>query len=87
MSGDTPMMAMPASGERPNRFQLDADGDWLYIGSEVCARQECVLCTIHQQVGAYLKLFRGTLYKKYPQLWKRAATYEDKKKLQDLSGF
>jgi hypothetical protein len=34
--GDTPMMAMPASGERPNRFQLDADGDWLYIGSEVC---------------------------------------------------
>lgn len=37
------------------------------------------------KVGAYLKMFRGTLYKKYPQLWKRAATQEDKRKLQELS--
>ena len=64
------LMGMPSVGDRPVRFQLEEGGEFWYIGAEV---------------GAYLKMFRGTLYKKYPQLYKRAATYEDKKKLQELS--
>ena len=32
----------------------------------------------------YLKYHRGTLYKRYPQLWKRMASVEEKKKIQEL---
>lgn len=28
-------MGIPAPGERPNKFKLEPDGEWLYIGSEV----------------------------------------------------
>lgn len=32
----------------------------------------------------YLKYHRGTLYKRYPQLWKRMASVDEKKKIQEL---
>ena len=37
------------------------------------------------EVGAYLRLHRGTLYKKYPNLWRKVATTEDKEKLKKLA--
>ena len=43
-------------GPKPKTFKL-SEGDEMYmLGSEV---------------GNYLRLFRGDLYKKYPGLWKR----------------
>jgi len=45
------------------------DGERYYIGADV---------------GQYLKFHRGTLYKRYPQLWKRMATQEEKKKIQEI---
>lgn len=56
-------------GPRPHSFTLD-DGERYYVGADV---------------GQYLKYHRGTLYKRYPQLWKRLATMEEKKRIQDLS--
>lgn len=38
---------------------------------------------IGADVGAYLKYHRGTLYKRYPQMWKRLASMEEKRQLQD----
>jgi SWI/SNF-related matrix-associated actin-dependent regulator of chromatin subfamily B protein 1 len=35
-------------------------------------------------VGNYLRLFRGTLYKKYPSLWRRMITLEERKWLIEL---
>jgi hypothetical protein len=36
------------------------------------------------KVGNYLRLFRGTLYKKYPSLWRRSVTLEERKCLIEL---
>jgi SWI/SNF-related matrix-associated actin-dependent regulator of chromatin subfamily B protein 1 len=33
------------------------------------------------KVGSYLRYFRGALYKKYPSMWKRNVTPEERKKL------
>ncbi|NXT02533.1 SNF5 regulator, partial [Jacana jacana] len=33
------------------------------------------------QVGNYLRMFRGSLYKRYPSLWRRLATVEERKKI------
>ncbi|KAL3079803.1 hypothetical protein niasHS_014085 [Heterodera schachtii] len=55
-------------GPRPESFTLD-DGERYYVGADV---------------GQYLKYHRGTLYKRYPQLWKRMASVEEKKKIQEL---
>ncbi|KAL7677067.1 hypothetical protein ACOME3_003314 [Neoechinorhynchus agilis] len=54
------------TANKPCPFQLDNTGEWYYIGSEV---------------GAYLRLYRGTLYKKYPGLWRRLVTPEERKRL------
>ena len=35
-------------------------------------------------MGQYLRFHRGTLYKRYPQLWKRFATPEEKKRIQEI---
>lgn len=51
-------------GQRPAKFQLEPDGEWYLIGSEV---------------GNFLRLFRGSLYKRYPSLWRRMATAEERK--------
>lgn len=55
-------------GPKPTAFTLD-DGERYYVGADV---------------GQYLKFHRGTLYKRYPQLWKRMATFEEKKKIQEI---
>jgi len=62
-------MSLKTYGERPKSFKLDDSGEQYYIGSEV---------------GNYLRFPRGSLYKKYPQLWKRPASQEDKKKLAEV---
>jgi SWI/SNF-related matrix-associated actin-dependent regulator of chromatin subfamily B protein 1 len=36
------------------------------------------------KVGNYLRLFRGALYKKYPTLWRRLITLEERKWLIEL---
>eukprot|EP00794_Sanderia_malayensis_P014295 gene14295-15782_t len=51
-------------GTKPLKFQLEDGGEYFMIGSEV---------------GNYLRLFRGSLYKKYPSLWRRLATIEERK--------
>uniref|UniRef100_F6PHE6 SWI/SNF Subunit INI1 DNA binding domain-containing protein n=1 Tax=Ciona intestinalis TaxID=7719 RepID=F6PHE6_CIOIN len=51
-------------GQKPAKFQLEEGGEFYMIGSEV---------------GNYLRLFRGSLYKRYPSLWRRMATTEERK--------
>eukprot|EP00112_Aurelia_sp_Birch-Aquarium-sp1_P007745 Seg1845.15 transcript_id=Seg1845.15/GoldUCD/mRNA.D3Y31 product="SWI/SNF-related matrix-associated actin-dependent regulator of chromatin subfamily B member 1" protein_id=Seg1845.15/GoldUCD/D3Y31 len=53
-------------GTKPKKFQLEDDGEYFMIGSEV---------------GNFLRLFRGSLYKKYPSLWRRLATIDERKKI------
>lgn len=57
-------------GEKPTPFLFQFDENTpeesYYIGSEV---------------GNYLKLFRGTLYKKYPSLWRRPISHDERKRL------
>ena len=36
---------------------------------------------IGSEVGNYLKMMRGSVYKRYPNLWKRLATPEERKKM------
>lgn len=62
-------MAVRTYGQKPSSFVLD-DGESYMIGSEV---------------GNYLRMFRGSLYKKYPSLWRRLATLEERKKIVSLS--
>lgn len=61
---------VPTYGDRPTPFMFQFDEntpeDSYFIGSEV---------------GNYLRLFRGTLYKKYPSLWRRAITQEERRRL------
>uniref|UniRef100_A0A0M3I8G7 SWI/SNF-related matrix-associated actin-dependent regulator of chromatin subfamily B member 1 n=1 Tax=Ascaris lumbricoides TaxID=6252 RepID=A0A0M3I8G7_ASCLU len=57
-------------GDRPQSFAIDDSGERYYIGAEV---------------GQYMKFHRGSLYKKYPQLWKRFATIEEKRKMQEMA--
>ncbi|CAI5444366.1 unnamed protein product [Caenorhabditis angaria] len=57
-------------GPRPQCFAIDGSGEKYYIGSEI---------------GAYLRLHRGTLYKKYPLLWRKVATSEVKDKLKQIA--
>ncbi|KAI3388943.1 hypothetical protein SNEBB_006767 [Seison nebaliae] len=58
--------------ERPKPFMLSNDDERYYLGSEL---------------GHYLGLYRGALYKKYPQLWRRAATISERKELSNLGLF
>uniref|UniRef100_A0AAQ4S263 SWI/SNF Subunit INI1 DNA binding domain-containing protein n=1 Tax=Gasterosteus aculeatus aculeatus TaxID=481459 RepID=A0AAQ4S263_GASAC len=53
-------------GQKPVKFQLEQDGDFFMVGSEV---------------GNYLRMFRGSLYKRYPSLWRRLASVEERKKI------
>jgi len=61
---------MRTYGEKPVPFQLDENGEYFYIGSEV---------------GNYMRMFRGSLYKKYPSLWRRMVSSEERKKIMSLS--
>lgn len=56
-------------GEKPASFSFTFDDGTtgrFYIGSEV---------------GTYLRLFRGVLYKKYPSLWRKNLSQEERRKL------
>lgn len=57
-------------GDRPKPFMFEFDenspSESYFIGSEV---------------GNYLRLFRGIIYKKYPSLWRRSITNEERKRL------
>uniref|UniRef100_UPI0006775849 SWI/SNF-RELATED MATRIX-ASSOCIATED ACTIN-DEPENDENT REGULATOR OF CHROMATIN SUBFAMILY B MEMBER 1 n=1 Tax=Homo sapiens TaxID=9606 RepID=UPI0006775849 len=65
--GGSMMMALSKTfGQKPVKFQLEDDGEFYMIGSEV---------------GNYLRMFRGSLYKRYPSLWRRLATVEERKKI------
>ncbi|XP_014671696.1 PREDICTED: SWI/SNF-related matrix-associated actin-dependent regulator of chromatin subfamily B member 1-like isoform X2 [Priapulus caudatus] len=57
-------------GEKPKPFQLEKDGEWYYVGS---------------QVGNYLRMFRGSLYKRYPGMWRRLLTPDERKKIQEMA--
>lgn len=60
---------MRTFGDRPTPFQLDENGEYYYIGSEV---------------GNYLRMFRGSLYKKYPSLWRRMVSVEERRRITNL---
>lgn len=60
---------MRTFGDRPTPFQLEETGEYYYIGSEV---------------GNYLRMFRGSLYKKYPSLWRRMVSVEERKRITNL---
>jgi len=57
-------MSQRTFGHPPVKFQLEDGGEYYMIGSEV---------------GNYMRLFRGSLYKRYPSLWRRMATAEERK--------
>lgn len=51
-------------GPKPKPFKLGESDEEYMLGSEV---------------GNYLRLFRGDLYKKYPGIWKRKMTGEERR--------
>lgn len=59
-------------GEKPKKFQIENEGECYYIGSEV---------------GNYLRMFRGALYRKYPSLWRRLITMDERRKLEQREEF
>lgn len=60
-------MPLQTYGEKPKSFTLEEEGDeLLMIGSEA---------------GSYLRMMRGSIYKRYPYLWKRLATSEERRKM------
>ena len=71
-------------GEKPIIFAFEENGEQYMIGSEVTflflEKFKILNLTIYQ-VGNYLRLFRGALYKKYPGLARRNLTDDERKKL------
>lgn len=61
-------MSVRTYGDKPISFQIEENGDYYCIGSEV---------------GNYLRLFRGSLYKKYPGLYRRTVSNDERKRLLD----
>ncbi|XP_045171532.1 SWI/SNF-related matrix-associated actin-dependent regulator of chromatin subfamily B member 1-like isoform X6 [Mercenaria mercenaria] len=59
-------------GDKPKSFSLEENGEAYYIGSEV---------------GNYLRMFRGSLYKRFPSMWRRLITVDERKKLAQIAGF
>ena len=59
-------------GPKPRVFRLEEGGEEYMLGSEV---------------GNYLRLFRGDLYKKYPGLWKRKMTGEERRHASEQIGY
>lgn len=39
------------------------------------------------KVGNYMRMFRGSLYKRYPSLWRRLVTVEERKKINSMGWF
>ncbi|XP_071178408.1 SWI/SNF-related matrix-associated actin-dependent regulator of chromatin subfamily B member 1-A-like isoform X4 [Mytilus galloprovincialis] len=63
------MFGTKTFGEKPQKFQIEEGEEYYYVGSEV---------------GNYLRMFRGSLYKRYPSLWRRLMTVEERKKVSTL---
>lgn len=61
-------MALQTYGDKPVAFQLEEGGEYYYVGSEV---------------GNYMRLFRGILYKKYPGMTRLVLSNEERKRLAD----
>ena len=59
-------------GPKPKSFRLGEDGEEYYLGSEV---------------GNYLRMFRGDLYKKYPGLWKRKMSGDERRIASEQIGY
>ena len=59
-------------GPKPKTFRLSEDGEEYYLGSEV---------------GNYLRMFRGDLYKKYPGLWKRKMSADERRLASEQIGY
>lgn len=62
------IMSLQTYGDKPVAFQLEEGGEYYYVGSEV---------------GNYLRLFRGILYKKYPGMVRLVLSNEERKRLAD----
>lgn len=63
------MVGTKTFGEKPKPFQIEEGGEYYYVGSDV---------------GNYLRMFRGSLYKRYPSMWRRLLTVEERKKVAAL---
>lgn len=63
-------MAKVIRSEAPEVFQLQEDGDHFMIGS---------------QVGKSMNLVKGALYKRYPSLWRRYVTTEERELLSSMN--
>lgn len=59
-------------GPKPKVFKLGEEGEEYMLGSEV---------------GNYLRLFRGDLYKKYPGLWKRKMNQDERRHASEQIGY
>lgn len=59
-------------GPKPKTFKLGEGDDEYMLGSEV---------------GNYLRLFRGDLYKKYPGIWKRKMTGDERRQAGQQIGY
>jgi len=63
---------MRTFGDKPKPFQIEEGEELYYVGSEV---------------GNYLRMFRGSLYKRYPSLWRRQMNVDERKSLALKLGF
>lgn len=54
---------------KPLQFSLNDGTDEIYM--------------IGSQAGAYMGLFRGAIYKKFPNIWRRLATSEEKPQIHE----
>lgn len=92
---DDRKMALRTYGDKPISFQVEENGEYYCIGSEVSKGVEKPTIVVHRcvvlirrphafQVGNYLRLFRGSLYKRYPGMFRRTITNDERKRLIDL---
>lgn len=66
---ESPKKEFRFNGRKPESFELEKGGSFYMIGSEV---------------GHHLNLQKGALYKKFPSLWRRTPTLEERKILLSL---
>ncbi|CAB4020467.1 Hypothetical predicted protein [Paramuricea clavata] len=63
------MAATIVKGEKPMVFKFEEDGEHFMIGS---------------QVGRSMNLLKGALYKRFPSLWRRCVTSEERQLLNTI---
>ena len=72
MASRTYCTTLKTYGPKPKTFRLGEDGEEYYLGSEV---------------GNHLRMFRGDLYKKYPGLWKRKMSADERRMASEQIGY